>query len=125
MKGWRSGDVLAMAAGVALLTAALTPWGLGSGGATYGFAAGQDILFGLAVLSALALIVVGAMRTPWTALVALFAAFTAAFVGFTAAIPAHAQGSHPGFGLFALAAAAVLAMAGCVMNAIEREGTRL
>jgi hypothetical protein len=127
MSRWKSGDILALAAGLVLLSGALMPWIVAEGAAAarYASAAGREGLLAFTLVAAVSLLVTGSLRTSWTALAALFAAFVATFVGFTAAIPAHAQGVHPGFGLFAIAAGAALALVACVLNAIEREGRSL
>jgi hypothetical protein len=116
---WRTGDLVALAAAIAVGVAAATPWIESSGGtSTHGS------LTAIAFLAAIALslFAAGGMRTSATALVAMVDAFLLIFVLFTSSIPAHGGGAHPGFGLFAMGSGAVLALVAGVLNGIEREG---
>jgi hypothetical protein len=116
---WRTGDLTALAAAIAVGVAAVTPWIEVSGGRVI-FGSAAEIAFLLAI--GLSLFAAGGMRTSATAGVAMVDAFLIAFVLFTSAIPAHAGGAHPGFGLFAMAAGGVLSLVAGVLNGIEREG---
>jgi peptidoglycan/LPS O-acetylase OafA/YrhL len=124
MSNWRSGDIVSAAAGFALLVALAVPWVLTDtvrpSSPLAAGAIGTLAWIGLsgAVLAGFAL-----KRSAWTALVGFSVVLVAAFGLYTAAIPAHAAGAHPGFGMYALAAGAVLAAVGAVLNAIEREAT--
>lgn len=122
MTTWRSGDIVSASAGLALVVSLVVPWvvtdvvrpasplALGELGIIGWVGVAGALLLGFAV-----------RRSSWTALVGFSVVLVAAFVLFTAAIPSHAGGAHPGFGMYVLAVGAVLAAVGAVLNAIERE----
>lgn len=126
MKTWRSGDLMSIASGVVLLVGAASPWVIDVGGRAAAAASSRGAAsIALLAVAAAALMIAGSLRSSWTALVGLLDALLVAFVVFTVAIPAHAPGSAPGFGLYALASGGVFALSASVLNAIEREGDAL
>lgn len=123
MNGWRSGDLISAGAGLVVLAGSALPWLLREtpGERVAQTAAGPANLVATTLIVGLALLVSGATRTSWTGVVALLGGLACGIVVFAGTIPAHAAGAHPGFGLFAIGAGGVLAVAGGVLNAIERD----
>jgi hypothetical protein len=132
VKDWRAGDLLCVSAGLAVLLSAALPWVQVEDPPAV---LGALVLrmyepLALLILVGMGLVAVGAVRTVWSALVAIASTLGIAIAllmiaeGAQGALDAYAPGftAHAnGFGVSVLVAAGLLAGVGGVVTAIQRE----
>jgi hypothetical protein len=133
-KKWHGGYLMCIAAGVTMLVAAFMPWAqLDAPPATYtAFEMRMWEPLAFTVLTGAALVIFGALRTMWSAFVAMGGAFAATittlmihenvYVGLRVVQPGLALGQTThvtGFGVAALFAAGMLAGAAGLITAVQ------